>query len=72
MTAYLQKLGLDIFGLDLSPVMIDLAREAYQGPALRGRFDGRPGLGRWRAAGDRALVLRHSYAPAGSVWPRWR
>ncbi|MFF5206992.1 class I SAM-dependent methyltransferase [Streptosporangium sp. NPDC000396] len=27
--AYLQKLGLDIFGLDLSPVMIDLAREAY-------------------------------------------
>ncbi|TDD05399.1 class I SAM-dependent methyltransferase [Nonomuraea deserti] len=32
-TAYLQKLGLDVFGLDLSPVMIDLAREAY--PELR-------------------------------------
>ncbi|GAA2863599.1 class I SAM-dependent methyltransferase [Streptosporangium fragile] len=32
-TAYLQKLGLDIFGLDLSAVMIDLAREAY--PDLR-------------------------------------
>ncbi|RBQ21246.1 SAM-dependent methyltransferase [Spongiactinospora rosea] len=32
-TAYLRKLGLDIFGLDLSPVMIDLAREAF--PDLR-------------------------------------
>ncbi|MFF0772746.1 class I SAM-dependent methyltransferase [Nonomuraea wenchangensis] len=32
-TAYLRKLGLDAFGLDLSPVMIDLAREAY--PELR-------------------------------------
>ncbi|MFG1612121.1 class I SAM-dependent methyltransferase [Nonomuraea wenchangensis] len=32
-TAYLRKLGLDVFGLDLSPVMIDLAREAY--PELR-------------------------------------
>lgn len=31
--AYLQKQGLDISGLDLSPVMIDLAREAY--PELR-------------------------------------
>ncbi|MEV0195645.1 class I SAM-dependent methyltransferase [Nonomuraea sp. NPDC050691] len=32
-TAYLRRRGLDIFGLDLSPVMIDLAREAY--PELR-------------------------------------
>jgi SAM-dependent methyltransferase len=32
-TAYLQKLGLDMFGLDLSPAMINLAREAY--PELR-------------------------------------
>jgi SAM-dependent methyltransferase len=32
-TAYLHKLGLDAYGLDLSPVMIDLAREAY--PELR-------------------------------------
>jgi SAM-dependent methyltransferase len=32
-TAYLQKLGLDISGLDLSAVMIDLARETY--PDLR-------------------------------------
>ncbi|GAA0917349.1 class I SAM-dependent methyltransferase [Nonomuraea longicatena] len=31
--AYLRKQGLDVFGLDLSPVMIDLAREAY--PELR-------------------------------------
>lgn len=29
-TAYLRDLGLDVFGVDLSPVMIDLAREAYQ------------------------------------------
>lgn len=32
-TAHLRKLGLDIFGVDLSPVMIDLARETY--PDLR-------------------------------------
>ncbi|KUJ66825.1 methyltransferase [Streptomyces albus subsp. albus] len=32
-TAHLQDLGLDAFGVDLSPVMIDLAREAY--PDLR-------------------------------------
>ncbi|HEX6361076.1 class I SAM-dependent methyltransferase [Actinophytocola sp.] len=32
-TAHLRNLGLDIFGIDLSPVMIDLAREAY--PDLR-------------------------------------
>ena len=31
--AYLRDLGLDVFGVDLSPVMIDLAREAY--PDLR-------------------------------------
>lgn len=30
---YLRDLGLDVFGVDLSPVMIDLAREAY--PDLR-------------------------------------
>ncbi|MCX4672601.1 class I SAM-dependent methyltransferase [Streptomyces sp. NBC_01381] len=29
-TAYLRDLGLDVFGVDLSPVMIDLARAAYQ------------------------------------------
>ncbi|MFD6953439.1 methyltransferase [Nocardiopsis sp. TSRI0078] len=29
-TAHLRDLGLDVFGLDLSPVMIDLARQAYQ------------------------------------------
>ena len=29
-TAHLRDLGLDAFGVDLSPVMIDLAREAYQ------------------------------------------
>jgi SAM-dependent methyltransferase len=29
-TAHLRDLGLDVFGVDLSPVMIDLAREAYQ------------------------------------------
>lgn len=28
-TAHLRDLGLDVFGVDLSPVMIDLAREAY-------------------------------------------
>ncbi|MFI2184079.1 class I SAM-dependent methyltransferase [Streptomyces sioyaensis] len=32
-TAHLWGLGLDVFGVDLSPVMIDLAREAY--PDLR-------------------------------------
>ncbi|SEG75257.1 Methyltransferase domain-containing protein [Thermomonospora echinospora] len=32
-TAYLRKLGLDVSGLDLSPVMIDLARREY--PDLR-------------------------------------
>ncbi|MGP8296663.1 class I SAM-dependent methyltransferase [Streptomyces inhibens] len=32
-TAYLRDLGLEVFGVDLSPVMIDLAREAY--PDLR-------------------------------------
>ncbi|MFI9720809.1 class I SAM-dependent methyltransferase [Streptomyces sp. NPDC052396] len=32
-TAHLRDLGLDAFGVDLSPVMIDLAREAY--PDLR-------------------------------------
>ncbi|MDJ0463953.1 class I SAM-dependent methyltransferase [Streptomyces sp. H27-C3] len=32
-TAHLRKLELDVFGVDLSPVMIDLAREAY--PDLR-------------------------------------
>ncbi|MEV0614678.1 class I SAM-dependent methyltransferase [Nonomuraea sp. NPDC050404] len=29
MTAYLHKLGLDVFGLDLSPAMIDIAGEAF-------------------------------------------
>ncbi|MEW2492731.1 class I SAM-dependent methyltransferase [Streptomyces nodosus] len=33
MTAHLRDLGLDAFGVDLSPVMIDLARETY--PDLR-------------------------------------
>ncbi|WP_308250285.1 class I SAM-dependent methyltransferase [Sphaerisporangium fuscum] len=33
LTAHLQKLGLDASGVDLSPVMIDLAREAH--PDLR-------------------------------------
>ncbi|MCC9738837.1 class I SAM-dependent methyltransferase [Streptomyces sp. MNU89] len=33
LTAHLQELGLDVFGVDLSPVMIGLAREAY--PDLR-------------------------------------
>lgn len=40
-TAHLRGLGLDVFGVDLSPVMIDLAREAY--PDLRfelGSMDG--------------------------------
>lgn len=32
-TAHLRDLGLDVFGVDLSPVMIDLAREVY--PDLR-------------------------------------
>ncbi|MET7513078.1 class I SAM-dependent methyltransferase [Streptomyces sp. NPDC005480] len=32
-TAHLRNLGLDVFGIDLSPAMIDLAREAY--PDLR-------------------------------------
>ncbi|ADI10106.1 ubiquinone/menaquinone biosynthesis methylase [Streptomyces bingchenggensis BCW-1] len=32
-TAHLRDLGLDVFGVDLSPVMIDIAREAY--PDLR-------------------------------------
>jgi SAM-dependent methyltransferase len=32
-TAHLRDLGLDAFGVDLSPVMIDLARKAY--PDLR-------------------------------------
>jgi len=32
-TAHLRDLGLDVFGVDLSPVMIDLARAAY--PDLR-------------------------------------
>jgi SAM-dependent methyltransferase len=30
-TAHLRDLELDVFGIDLSPVMIDLAREAYPG-----------------------------------------
>lgn len=34
-TAHLRELGLDAFGIDLSPVMIDLARAAYPGV----RFD---------------------------------
>ncbi|MDH2427965.1 class I SAM-dependent methyltransferase [Sphaerisporangium sp. TRM90804] len=33
LTAHLRDLGLDVFGVDLSPVMIELAREAY--PDLR-------------------------------------
>ncbi|WP_030266595.1 class I SAM-dependent methyltransferase [Streptomyces violens] len=33
LTAHLRDLGLDVFGIDLSPVMIDLARETY--PDLR-------------------------------------
>ncbi|MEU3653562.1 class I SAM-dependent methyltransferase [Streptomyces sp. NPDC032161] len=33
LTAHLRDLGLDVFGVDLSPVMIDLAREAH--PDLR-------------------------------------
>ncbi|MFD9075088.1 MULTISPECIES: class I SAM-dependent methyltransferase [Streptomyces] len=33
LTAHLRDLGLDVFGVDLSPVMIDLARESY--PDLR-------------------------------------
>jgi SAM-dependent methyltransferase len=33
LTAHLRDLGLDVFGVDLSPVMIDLARETY--PDLR-------------------------------------
>lgn len=33
MTAHLRDLGLDAFGVDLSPVMIDLARAAH--PDLR-------------------------------------
>lgn len=32
-TAHLRDLGLDVFGVDLSPVMIDLARQTY--PDLR-------------------------------------
>ncbi|MFE7745683.1 class I SAM-dependent DNA methyltransferase [Nocardia sp. NPDC057455] len=32
-TAHLRNLGLDVFGVDLSPVMIELARETY--PELR-------------------------------------
>ncbi|WP_435693947.1 class I SAM-dependent methyltransferase [Streptosporangium nondiastaticum] len=32
-TAHLRDLGLDVFGVDLSPAMIDIAREAY--PDLR-------------------------------------
>lgn len=32
-TAHLRGLGLEVFGVDLSPVMIDIAREAY--PELR-------------------------------------
>ncbi|MGY0061681.1 class I SAM-dependent DNA methyltransferase [Streptomyces sp. LZ34] len=32
-TAHLRDLGLDVFGVDLSPVMIDIARETY--PDLR-------------------------------------
>ncbi|MFI5801801.1 class I SAM-dependent methyltransferase [Streptomyces sp. NPDC051561] len=32
-TAHLRDLGIDVYGVDLSPVMIDLAREAY--PDLR-------------------------------------
>ncbi|REK87701.1 class I SAM-dependent methyltransferase [Streptomyces inhibens] len=32
-TAHLRDLGLEVFGVDMSPVMIDLAREAY--PDLR-------------------------------------
>ncbi|MFE2595580.1 class I SAM-dependent DNA methyltransferase [Streptomyces sp. NPDC059396] len=31
MTAHLRGLGLDAFGIDLSPVMIDLARQTYPG-----------------------------------------
>ncbi|MFD3513381.1 class I SAM-dependent methyltransferase [Streptomyces sp. NPDC058657] len=31
MTAHLRDLGLDVFGVDLSPAMIALAREAYPG-----------------------------------------
>ncbi|WP_344473725.1 class I SAM-dependent methyltransferase, partial [Glycomyces algeriensis] len=30
-TAYLQGLGLEVFGVDLSPAMIDIARETYPG-----------------------------------------
>ncbi|WP_223732809.1 class I SAM-dependent methyltransferase [Streptomyces purpurogeneiscleroticus] len=33
LTAHLRDLGLDVFGIDLSPMMIDLARETY--PDLR-------------------------------------
>ncbi|RMI45549.1 class I SAM-dependent methyltransferase [Streptomyces triticirhizae] len=45
-TAHLRDLGLDAFGVDLSPVMIDLAREAY--PDLRfevGSMDALDALG---------------------------
>ncbi|WP_052745466.1 class I SAM-dependent methyltransferase [Allosalinactinospora lopnorensis] len=34
-TAYLDSLGVAVFGLDLSPAMVALARRAYPGP----RFD---------------------------------
>lgn len=30
-TAYLRDLGLEVFGVDLSPVMIDIARQTYPG-----------------------------------------
>ncbi|MFF9351356.1 class I SAM-dependent DNA methyltransferase [Streptomyces sp. NPDC014734] len=46
LTAHLRDLGLDVFGVDLSPVMIGLAREAY--PDLRfevGSMDALAGLG---------------------------
>ncbi|MEU7968399.1 class I SAM-dependent methyltransferase [Streptomyces sp. NPDC049097] len=42
-TTYLEKLGLDAFGIDLSPRMVAVARQAY--PALRFEVGSMTGLG---------------------------
>ena len=39
-TVHLAGLGVDAFGIDLSPAMIEVARETYPGTAVRGGHDG--------------------------------
>ncbi|MFG2622018.1 class I SAM-dependent methyltransferase [Streptomyces sp. NPDC048507] len=65
-TAHLRDLGLDVFGVDLSPVMISIAREAY--PDLRFEVGSMDAL-ELADGGLRGIVSWYSviHAPPGDV-----